>query len=221
MAARERERPGGAGTAGLRLMVYDRSCRGGGWPRLGLSHAWRAGARLYRGLRRLDAQLGAASWHEALSWLAGVAPGRAIAEIQFWGHGSWGLARIADEPLDRASLEPAHPLNPLLCAIRERLAPHGALWWFRTCETLGALAGHDFARAWTDFFDAAVAGHTFVIGFHQSGLHRLRPGQQPGWSLAEGLRRGTPAAPEEALPSRPWAPNTITCLHGRVPARFA
>ena len=40
-----------------------------------------------------------------------------------------------------------------LCALRERLAPN-ALVWFRTCETFGASAGHDFARAWTDFSGA-------------------------------------------------------------------
>ena len=37
-------------------------------------------------------------------------------------------------------------------------------------------AGHDFARAWTDFFGSRAAGHTFIIGYWQSGLHTLAPG---------------------------------------------
>jgi hypothetical protein len=201
----------------LRLLIFDRTCRGGAWPGLGLSHAWRAGAALYRGLRRLDHCLGASSWQEALEWLATVDETRPVGEIQFWGHGKWGLARIGAEPLDRGCLEDGHRLSPLLRAIRRRMVPDRGLWWFRTCETLGAAPGHDFARAWSDFFGVAVAGHSFIIGFYQSGLHRLRPGEVPGWSPEEGLRRGTPAAPEEALPSRPWAPNTITCLQGSIP----
>lgn len=68
-----------------------------------------------------------------------------------------------------------------------------------------------------DWSGARVAGHTRVIGFHQSGLHGLSPGMRPSWSVAEGLARGTPDAPELAEGSRPWAPNTITCLHNSVP----
>jgi hypothetical protein len=205
---------------GLRLMVYDRTCRGAGWPRIGLSHAWRAGASLYRGLGRLDHWRGVSGWQEALEWLASVDEARPVAEVQFWGHGKWGLARVGEEPLDRSCLEAGHRLCPLLRALRQRLVPDEALWWFRTCETLGATAGQDFARALSDFLGAAVAGHTFIIGFWQSGLHRLRPGETPGWSPSEGLGRGSPEAPGEALTSSPFAPNTITCLRGSVPARF-
>lgn len=204
---------------GLRLMVYDRTCRGAGWPRIGLSHAWRAGASLYSGLGRLDRWRGVSSWQEALAWLVSVDEPRPVGEVQFWGHGKWGLARVGDEPLDRSCLDAGHLLGSRLAALRRRLVP-GALWWFRTCETLGAAAGQDFARALSDVLGATVAGHTFVIGFYQSGLHRLRPGETPGWSPAEGLRRGTPVAPEEALSSSPLAPNTITCLRGSIPARF-
>jgi hypothetical protein len=58
-----------------------------------------------------------------------------------------------------------------------------------------------------------------VIGFWQSGLHSLLPGQQPGWSVDEGLIPSDPPAPY-ARGSRPGAPNTITCLHGRIPDGF-
>jgi len=93
----------------------------------------------------------------------------------------------------------------------------GALVWFRSCETFGAAAGRDFARRLTDFFGCAAAGHTFVIGYWQSGLHRLEPGQPPGWAANEGIARGSPDRPELASSSSPRAPNTITCFTGKVP----
>jgi hypothetical protein len=207
----------------MRLLVFDRTCiRGAGDGRpLPLTPVWRAGARLYRALGRIDATLAASSWSEALEWLIAVEPARAIAEIQFWGHGHWGCALCGAEALDRGALAPTHPHHERLRALRERLRPDGAaLWWFRTCETLGARRGHDFARAWTDFFASRVGGHTYVIGFHQSGLHSLAPGEEPRWAVDEGLARGTADEPVAALPSRRSAPNTITCLHGRIPEGY-
>jgi hypothetical protein len=207
--------------APLRLLVFDRTCRG---PRLlpGLSHAWSAGSHLYRGLGRLDAGFGADSWEQALEWLADHGGGAPIAEIQFWGHGNWGNVRLAGEVLDHAALAPGHHLQPALARVRARLLPgEQGLWWFRTCETFGTAAGHDFARAWTRWFGCRAAGHTHVIGFWQSGLHALLPGAEPHWPVDEGLRPGRAGvATALAAPSRPGAPNTITCLHGRVPEGF-
>ncbi len=202
----------------LRLMIYDDTCRGApGLP--GLTHSWWAGARLYRALGRLDAWKGVRTWQEGLEWLAAFSPEHSIAEIQFWGHGKWGGAFVDRRPLDASALSPGHALHPLLRAVRDRLAPN-ALWWFRTCETFGAAAGHRFARAWTDFFGCRAAGHTFIIGPWQSGLHSLSPGEAPGWSVTEGLKEGTPDAPGRARWSHPFAPNTITCFHGALPDGF-
>jgi hypothetical protein len=200
----------------LRLMIYDETCNGRGvLP--GLTQSWIAGALLYRGLGRLDAAHGARSWDEALAWLAGHEPGHEIGEIQYWGHGKWGQLYIAREILDVSALSTTSPLRPRLDAIRARMAP-GASWWFRTCETFGARTGHEFAMAWTDFFERPAAGHTFIIGPWQSGLHSLAPGEVPTWDEAEGIEAGTARAPEKALWSGPGRPNTITCLGGRVPA---
>jgi len=202
-------------SAALRLLVYDRTCRGR--PLLpGLSHAWAAGARLYRARGLVDLARGVESWEQALDWLGDVEPERAIAEIQFWGHGKWGLARVGEEELSLRSLEPGHPHQRRLARIRERLVPD-ALWWFRTCETFGAERGQAFAAAWSSFFGCRSAGHTYVIGAWQSGLHLLGPGETPAWSEAEGLAEGTPSAPVRALWSRPEAPNTITCFDGTLP----
>jgi len=202
---------------GLRLIVFDRTCRSA---RLPLSRAWRAGSWLYRGLGRVDLVLGAASWEEALRWLAEARPTTApIREVQIWSHGRWGRALLESDALDEEALLPGHRLHAGLQAVRERLRP-SSLWWFRTCETFGAVAGQRFARALVEFFGCRVAGHTHVIGFWQSGLHSLGPGEEPGWSTSEGVVEGSAEEPQRAARSGPAAPNTITCLHGGVPAGF-
>jgi hypothetical protein len=196
----------------VRLVVYDRTCK---QARGRLTHAWAAGARLYRGLGRIDDACGVASWSEALGYLA--AQREPVREIQYWGHGKWGAALVGEEPLDAEAIRAR--LRALLEAVRERLAPD-ALVWFRTCETLGARAGLDFAERLADFLGARIAGHTYVIGFHQSGLHGLAPGVRADWSPDEGLAEGTAEQPRRAKWSRPWAPRTITCLGGTVPASW-
>lgn len=203
----------------LRLMIYDRTCTGRALLP-GLSHSWIAGALLYRTLGRLDHSRGVASWQEGLQWLAEIAADRPIAEIQFWGHGKWGHARVDRQALDESALTRGHELEPWLRKIRHRLVGPNAHWWFRTCETFGARPGHAFARAWSDYFGCAAAGHTYIIGFWQSGLHRIQPGQAPHWPVDEGLAKGSSAEPEKALWSSRRAINTVTCLHGEVPESF-
>jgi hypothetical protein len=199
----------------LRLVVYDRTQRSRPPRALGLS--WQLGAHLYRGLGRIDAAFGATSFAEAFTFLSKHERDRPIGELQFWGHGKWGRVFIDRECLDRSALASGHPLHRSLLSFRERLSGD-ALVWFRTCETLGAEPGQSFAAALGDFLGASVAGHTFVIGFFQSGLHRLEPGKVAHWSPLEGLFRGTPQMPEAAFESGPKQPNTITCLTGNIPA---
>jgi len=201
-------------------MIYDRTCTGR--PFLpGLTHAWASGGWMYRGLGRFDAHFGAASWREAFEWLAQFDPGRPIAQIQYWGHGKWGHARLDREELGVDALAPDHALHEPLSRVRDRLVPGGeALWWFRTCELFGARPGHEFALAWTRFLGARVAGHTFIIGHWQSGLHSLAPGRDPTWPLDEGLESGTPDAPEQALWSSARAPNTVSFLSGKIPRGY-
>ena len=86
--------------------------------------------------------------------------------------------------------------------------------WFRTCETFGTRAGHDFAARIADYLGARVAGHTFVIGYRQSGLHALTPGMRPDWSVDEGVADGTSRARGSSF----RAPRTITALTPRLPA---
>ena len=190
-----------------------------GAPRAGerfLRTSWRTGARLYAGLGRVDHHFGARSWQEALEWLGTIAPERKIAELQLWGHGHWGLAKIDSDTLSMASFRRGHAHRPLVERLAQRM-DEDALLWFRTCETLGADAGQAFATACTEELGVRVAGHTFVIGVLQSGLHGLLPGRAPHWDPEEGLKRGTPARPVEAHGSSPDAPHTIHFMNGQVP----
>lgn len=204
-------------TPGLRLVIYDATQRARK-PRL-LGYSWHYGTHLYRALGRVDAAYGATSFADAFAWLERMRPSEPISELQFWGHGKWGRIFIAAESLDRGWLRDGHTHHTALQSLRTRLAPD-ALLWFRTCETLGAQAGQDFASALGDATGARVAGHTYVIGYFQSGLHCLRPGTKPTWSGAEGLAAGSAAEPQRALDSSPDAPNTITCLTGQIPDGF-
>jgi hypothetical protein len=196
-------------------MVYDRTCVG---RLVGLSTAWHAGAVLYRGLARLDGAYGAASWDDALAWLATFEAPRPIAEVQYWGHGQWGRVLIDRDVLDARALAPTHRLAARLEAVKARLVPDGrALVWLRTCEAFGAEAGRELASRLADGLGARVAGHTFVIGALQSGLRGLRPGNTPDWSTSEGLAEGTPSAPIRAHESGLRRPRTISFLDGEVP----
>ena len=209
-----------ASQSGLRLLIYDRTCAGRG-PLPGLSTIWGAGQHLYRGLGRLDASRGVASWAEGLAWLAEFQAPRPIAEIQFWGHGRFGKALVGREALDAAALVPGHRHHPVLAQISARMQKgNEGLWWFRTCETFGTAAGQTFARAWADFFGCRAAGHTHAIGVWQSGLHTLLPGEPPSWNETEGVEHGDAAARHKSLASRPGRPNTVSFLHGRVPRGF-
>ena len=61
----------------LRLMLFDRTCRGGRvMP--GLSHAWSVGGVLYNKLGRIDAWHGVSSWAGGLDWLVDVSAKRPV-----------------------------------------------------------------------------------------------------------------------------------------------
>jgi hypothetical protein len=188
-------------------MIYDAT------DRKGLTQAWFLGGALYEALRRLDTCAGFARWEDALSWINTQAEqtGRKIGQIQYWGHGNRGLVAMNGAGLNAHAC--SHPYwGGFFRDIKRHLTPDSLLW-FRTCATFGGAAGQRFARNWSNALGCRVAGHTHIIGPLQSGLHSLAPGDDFSWSQQEGLdgRDGVAA-------SSPWAPNTITCLHGSVPA---
>jgi hypothetical protein len=198
----------------VRVVIYDRTCV---TSRGHLTPAWATGSLLYRALGRVDVRRGVSSWDEAFAFLTTVP--EPITELQYWGHGKWGAAFIAGDALDAGAIAPAGRLHAGLEALRARLAPE-ALVWFRTCETLGARPGIDFATRLADFLNARVAGHTYIIHAYQSGLCGVAPGAACTWSPSEGLLEGTPEAPRRARSSAPWAPRTIHFLNGRIPAAW-
>jgi hypothetical protein len=151
-----------------------------------------------------------------MRWLSTVRPECEVREVQYWGHGKWGEARIGADVLSERALLQGHPLGDELAAARARLGTSAA-WWFRTCETFGAARGQSFARAWADYWSCRAAGHTYVIGHWQSGLHSLSPGESATWSPEEGLAAGTSADPRRAISSGPLLPNTVTCWRTELP----
>jgi hypothetical protein len=200
----------------LRLLFYDDTCRESRFG-LGLTHSWITGATFYSATGKFHAALGVRRWIDALEWLATYRRDEPIAEIQYWGHGKWGRVLVDRDSMTADWLDPGHEFHPLLTQIRDRMAGPDALWWFRTCETFGAEIGHDFARRWTSFFECQAAGHTYIIGPLQSGLHSIRAGESPTWSAHEGIEEGEPDNPRKALWSVPGAPNTISCLRATLP----
>ena len=202
---------------GLRVMIYDRTCgRAGIKP--GLSHAWWLGSYLYRGLGRFDCWRGVSSWREAFDFLNSLP--EPIAEIQYWGHGKWGEAWIDRDCLDVNSLTKTSEHAKSLDRLAQQLVPATSLLWFRTCETAGAVRGMTFVENLADRLGCRVAGHTYIIGPWQSGLHSIAPGCAPDWDRQEGLAQGTAENPKRAHWSHRRATNTISCLHGAIPRGY-
>lgn len=202
----------------VRLLVFD------GTPKAGekaLRSAWSVGATLYRSLDWVDESFGATSWTEALAWLGSVRGDAAISEVQFWGHGNWGSASIAGDALSESSFSRGHAHREGLTRLAQRMAKATSpLLWFRTCETFGAQRGQRFAECCASELKARVAGHTFIIGAWQSGLHGLAPGAKPYWSASEGLVAGDAERPVRAAWSSLNAPNTVHFMNHQVPERW-
>ncbi|MDI3287299.1 DUF4347 domain-containing protein [Polyangium sp. 15x6] len=208
----------------MKLVVFDATdtprahVRGaiaeGAAPRsMGLSPIWWMGTWMHRLLRAADATLGARSWEEALAWAASISESRnrAIGSIQFWGHGAWGYMAIGRSRLDHASLGSDHAMAAAIDRLRERLTGPEALFWLRCCSAFGGQSGRAFAGRLASRLGCRVAGHTYVIGFWQSGTHSVRPGESATWSPREGVRvEGERAI--GALTSSATEPNTVTCL---------
>ena len=95
--------------------------------------------------------------------------------------------------------------------IKEKLKPT-SLIWFRTCSTFQGGSGQSLAKHLSNSLNCVVAGHTRIIGLLQGGLHTIRPGEHPSWSVDEGeFKQGI-------IPVwLKWGNNTITCFHTKIP----
>lgn len=203
-------------TSLMRILIYDHDCKGPG-PTHWLAHSFRLGVKVFGGARFFDAVIPSESWAQALRGVLCASTHEAIEEIQFWGHGKWGRALIGEESLDRAVVTGPGELPDLMKEVGTRMPSPTATLWFRTCETLGAQPGQEFARHLSEQIGARVAGHTYIIGPLQSGLHILPPGEAPSWPAMEGVAVGSVEKPRRAHWSSLAAPNTITCLRRTLP----
>lgn len=219
---------------GLRIMIYDNTDIKG-WTRqlkehtpdnvdelideldisLGLTHTWITGGWLYRQFGRFDHTKGFSSWVDALTWLNEIDPEEKISEIQFWGHGLPGGVWLNGQILHRNSFNTVL-YGDLLLQLRERMTPE-SLIWFRSCSIFASQKGHDFAKAWSNFMQCRIAAHTYIVHVFQSGLHCIRPGQEPWWPLEEGIKAGTVDRPEKIKVGWLWSPNTILALQSHLP----
>lgn len=202
-----------------RLMIYDTTTLKDDTVDLqqgGLTFSWFAGGRLYRWVRWLDKCKGVESWDEALDWLIEQGKKEPISMIQYWGHGYWGRAYIGNKSMKRLNTLEGDPWRLKLEEL-SGLMTDDAVWWWRTCQTYGSEYGHRFAKHFTNILNCKTVGHTHIIGFRQSGGQVLMPGEEPKWSVDEGIKERPPGRWPVAKRSSLRAPNTILCLQGFVP----
>lgn len=195
----------------LDIMFYDAS----DWAGKQLRFSWTAGGAFYRAFRSVEATKGFLSMEEALHWITRVEPERKINSIQFWGHGSPGRVWINNDFLSARSMVDVSKHKPYLLDLKQRLT-EDSLIWFRSCNVFAGNEGRLFAVAFSQLMNCTIAGHTYIIGPWQSGLHTIRPGERPSWSPDEGLER-KPDGTVKKIWSKPWSPNTIFCLTGKIP----
>lgn len=195
----------------LDIMFYDSS----DWAGEQLRFSWITGGKFYKMFRGVEHHAGFSSWEDALKWLSSLEEGKKINSIQFWGHGTPGRVWINGDFLSIRSVIPQHSHNSLLHALKARLTKDSVIW-FRSCNVFAGSEGHLFATIMSSFFNCKVAGHTYIVGPWQSGLHTITPEQRPSWSKEEGLKNKKDGTVEK-LWSTPWAPNTIFCLTGKIP----
>lgn len=196
------------------LMFYDKSP----WAGKALTFSFINGGKFYKMFRSVENHAGFDNWADALTWLTTVEPDKKIDTIQFWGHGFTGGIAINGESLKSSSLKPQSKYYTLLKALKARLKPDSVIW-LRSCASFAGILGKKFAQDLANFFGCTVAGHSFIIGPWQSGLHTLRPGEQPSWSDIEGFTKDKEGVLVSAW-SKPWETHTIFCLTGKIPKNW-
>ena len=190
----------------LDIMIYDSS----DWAGKELRFSWVTGGKFYRMFRSLEHHSGFDSWTEALKWILSVEPERKINSIQFWGHGSPGRVWINGESLSARSVLATSDHRQLLLKLKQRLDKNSVVW-FRSCNVFSGQEGHLFAKVISKMLECKVASHTYIVGPWQSGLHTIRPDEEPNWDVDEGIDDG------KKLMSLPWSPNTVFCLTSEIP----
>lgn len=198
----------------LDLMFYD----GSAWAGEVLVFSFINGGNFYKTFRSVEHHAGFDKWADALTWLTTVESNKKIDSIQFWGHGFPGGIALNGEALKSSSLKPQSKYYQFLLALKARLKPESVIW-LRSCTSFAGSLGKKFAQDLANFFGCKVAGHTFIIGPWQSGLHTLNPGESPSWSDTEGFKPDKDGLLRTAW-SKPWETHTIFCLTGKIPKNW-
>jgi len=185
----------------MRLVIFDATRKSSlleeGWG-IGSFSMW------FRG--RTDGMLGALSWKEAFDWLEQRVEDNngPLKEIEFWGHGSSGEAYINGQKLTEYI-----NTNP----ISYNIMCKDGLFWFRTCSTFHGDKGKEFAKTFSNLIGCTVAAHTHKIGFpFHSGLHSIKPNEEPNWSSEEGKDKEG-----NVKRSGMFKPNTIMFWKNTIP----
>lgn len=187
----------------MKVTIYDAK-PGPGVGQWFLKTSWRVGCALQKFFGAVDEYHGAESWDDAVAWLLTK---QNITSLQYWGHGSPGIVWLAQKPMPYGALLP----------VKAALAPF-ALVWFRCCSVFQGRAGYAFAKTLADAMGCTVAGHSYIIGLWQSGLHTHRAGWHCGWSIDEGAEKLR--CPRWPTYLRPWLPRTVFCLTTEVPKEW-
>lgn len=203
----------------LKVMIYDDSTLDDGWDGLkedGLALSWKWGDKLYRKFGSIDIAFGAKSFEEAFGYISNLDPEKKVSEVHFWCHGGPGKVYLNRKFLNIDNIGPSGFHAVGLRKLKARLTDD-ALVWFRCCSLFAGQEGHDFAKKFAhvlnkDGTSRRVAAYTHIIGPSQSGLHTLGPGEEPSWSLTEGLDENG-----KMKWSRFWKKNTVSCLRGTIP----
>lgn len=185
----------------MKVLLYDNTeNKFVGW-------SWKIGARIYKVLGIFDKVVPVHDWEEAIDSLVKIYindPDCRYMNVQFWGHGSPGQARINRKALKLEHLDGIAP---------GMFAGTNSLFWFRCCSTFRGEKGHQFAKDVCTKLGCQVSGHTYIIGFpFHSGLHSLKPGQTPEWQLMEGEK-----ASGGSKMSMFGEPNTIWTWKNKIP----
>ena len=190
----------------LDIMFYDSS----DWAGEQLRFSWVTGGKFYKLFRSVEHYNGFDNWIEALKWICSVEPDKKINSLQFWGHGSPGRVWINGDFLSARSVLASSDHKVHLSNLKNRLT-NDSLVWFRSCNVFAGKEGQLFAKVISSALECRIASHTYIVGPWQSGLHTIKPGQEPAWTEEEGLDG------DKKLWSMPWSPNTVFCLTGKVP----
>ena len=189
----------------MRVTVFDKN-PGSGFGQWLLKTFWLLGCWFQKQVGWVDDYYGATSWTDAEQWL--LSRPDFLNSVQYWGHGSQGVAWLASKPM------PLWTLSNL----KKRLAGPSAVVWFRCCSMFQGPKGKLFAQQALAQLGCRVVAHTYVIGLWQSGGRSVSPSKPvPSWSDIEGIDLMVPWWPDYL---RPWAPNTVFCMKTLVPPEW-